>query len=129
MPLVAGALERAGIFCHGASTVIRSRGKAIWTGRARPWRKKAKDFASSAGRSCGAATVALKPVKPPMVSAWLGSSWICPSAMPEGGRLPTLETTSMGMESEKAWAMGVAAFSSPGPAMRKQTPGRPEALA
>jgi hypothetical protein len=90
--------------------------------------EKAKDFATAPADPVGA-TVVLKPGKPPMVWAWLGSSWICPSAMPESGRLPTLETTSMGMESEKAWAMGVAAFSSPGPAMRKQTPGRPEALA
>ena len=42
--------------------------------------------------------------------------------MPEGGRLPTLETTSMGMESEKAWAMGVAAFSSPGPGDEEADP-------
>ena len=60
-----------------------------------------------------------------MVPCCEGSSWMWPRGVDRSLVSSTLLTTSIGTESEYAWAIAVAALSRPGPEISRHTPGRP----
>ena len=65
-------------------------------------------------------------VQDAIAAAFAGFSGRRPRPMPRSWRATTLDRTSTGLLSEKACATGVAAFVTPGPVIRRQTPGLPE---
>ncbi len=79
--------------------------------------------------SSGAMMVRLKAVRGAITACWSVISCSRPRPLPRSSRALTLLSTSMGTESEKAWPMAVPAFTTPGPVIRTQTPGLPEARA
>ena len=112
-----------------AGAVITSSGSSICTGPGRAPSKTAKARAITDGSSAGRSSLWLNTETPATSADWSGSSWSRPSPRPSSWLLLTLEITSIGTESARAWPIAVVMLVIPGPEMMKQAAGRPQARA
>ena len=93
------------------------------TGPGRAPLNTAKAWASTSGSVLASNSVWLNRATPLIICCWLGSSCNRPWPMPSVSRRLTLEITSMGIESARAWPMAVAILVIPGPVIIRHTPG------
>ena len=104
-------------------------GTEMCTGRGRDEEKIENACPTSSGTSSGQSAVALNAVTGLVSASWSGISCRQPHPFPRVRVAFVLEITSIGMESAKAWPMGVEAFVTPGPVIKVHTPGLPLARA